>query len=96
MKKVFILFILAINLLSSPVYAAESINVKVQNSAELVTMSDNPSSNVWEYIDNLIEGPETLFNAACCKVCIKGKACGNSCISRSYTCRKGPGCACDG
>ncbi len=34
--------------------------------------------------------------ARCCKICTKGKACGDSCISRSYTCRKGPGCACDG
>jgi|GEM_PF-1230452 len=32
----------------------------------------------------------------CCKVCNKGKACGNSCINRSYTCTKAPGCACDG
>ena len=32
----------------------------------------------------------------CCKVCRKGQACGNSCISRRYTCRKPPGCACDG
>jgi hypothetical protein len=32
----------------------------------------------------------------CCKTCSKGKACGDSCISRSYTCHKGPGCACDG
>ena len=32
----------------------------------------------------------------CCKICRKGKACGNSCISRSYTCRKPPGCACNG
>ncbi len=31
----------------------------------------------------------------CCKVCSKGKACGNSCISRSYTCHKPPGCACN-
>lgn len=31
----------------------------------------------------------------CCKYCSKGKACGNSCISRSYTCRKGVGCACN-
>ncbi len=31
----------------------------------------------------------------CCKVCTTGKACGDSCISRSYTCHKGPGCACD-
>ena len=33
---------------------------------------------------------------ACCKVCRKGQACGNSCISRRYTCRKPPGCACNG
>jgi hypothetical protein len=33
--------------------------------------------------------------AQCCKTCRKGKACGNSCISRSYTCNKPPGCACD-
>lgn len=32
----------------------------------------------------------------CCKICTKGKACGNSCISRSYTCHQPPGCACDG
>ena len=31
----------------------------------------------------------------CCKVCRKGKACGNSCIRASYTCHKGRGCACD-
>ncbi len=36
-----------------------------------------------------------LFNAACCKICSKGKACGDSCISRSYTCHKGRGCACN-
>jgi hypothetical protein len=33
--------------------------------------------------------------SSCCKICSKGKACGDSCISRSYTCHKGPGCACD-
>jgi hypothetical protein len=31
----------------------------------------------------------------CCKICRKGKACGDSCIARSKTCRKPPGCACD-
>lgn len=33
---------------------------------------------------------------SCCKICKKGKACGNSCISRSYNCTKSKGCACDG
>lgn len=32
----------------------------------------------------------------CCKVCREGKACGDSCISRSDTCHVGSGCACDG
>jgi hypothetical protein len=32
----------------------------------------------------------------CCKICTTGKACGNSCISRRYTCHQPPGCACDG
>jgi endonuclease YncB( thermonuclease family) len=31
----------------------------------------------------------------CCKICRKGKACGNSCIRRTYTCRKKLGCACN-
>ena len=39
--------------------------------------------------------PEKTLPAACCKMCSKGKACGDSCISRSKTCRKGVGCACD-
>jgi hypothetical protein len=30
----------------------------------------------------------------CCRVCSTGKACGNSCISRTFTCRQGAGCAC--
>ena len=33
---------------------------------------------------------------ACCKVCKKGKACGNSCIKKTHNCSKPKGCACDG
>jgi hypothetical protein len=33
--------------------------------------------------------------AECCKVCSRGKACGNTCINRDYRCHKGRGCACD-
>ena len=32
----------------------------------------------------------------CCKICRKGKACGDSCIARDKKCYKPPGCACDG
>jgi len=42
--------------------------------------------------------PEELLFAqgGCCRTCSKGKACGNSCISRNYTCHQPRGCACDG
>lgn len=36
------------------------------------------------------------YATACCKVCKKGKACGDSCISRDKACHQGKGCACDG
>jgi endonuclease YncB( thermonuclease family) len=40
--------------------------------------------------------PQAITEPAkkCCKVCRKGQPCGNSCISRRYTCRKPVGCAC--
>lgn len=33
--------------------------------------------------------------AACCRVCNIGKACGNSCINSQLTCHQPPGCACN-
>ncbi len=39
---------------------------------------------------------EKTTSLACCKTCKKGKACGDSCISKSYKCHKPKGCACDG
>jgi hypothetical protein len=32
----------------------------------------------------------------CCRICRRGKACGDSCINRAYTCHRPPGCACNG
>lgn len=31
----------------------------------------------------------------CCKVCVKGRACGDSCIDAYYECHVGEGCACN-
>lgn len=38
--------------------------------------------------------PPREMDASCCKVCSKGYACGNSCISRNKQCHQPPGCAC--
>lgn len=54
------------------------------------------ASTFWNSIGRLRTNDAVIWSAACCKVCRKGKACGNSCISRSYQCHKGRGCACDG
>ncbi len=32
----------------------------------------------------------------CCRICRRGKACGNSCIARNLTCHQPRGCACNG
>lgn len=40
--------------------------------------------------------PPSTRARTCCRVCGKGKACGDGCISARYTCRKPSGCACNG
>jgi hypothetical protein len=34
------------------------------------------------------------FTAKCCRVCKKGKPCGDTCIAQDNICHVGPGCAC--
>ena len=41
------------------------------------------------------DAPACIPRDRCCKVCSKGIACGNSCISANKNCHKGRGCACD-
>ncbi len=41
-----------------------------------------------------LPAPITKNFNSCCKVCNKGKPCGDSCISRNKSCHKGVGCAC--
>ena len=60
------------------------------------TISASQEASICLTTTEQIAAPGLLQPAACCKVCKKGKACGNSCISKSKTCRKAPGCACDG
>lgn len=38
--------------------------------------------------------PEDGGGGRCCKVCHRGKPCGDSCISAGKACNKPPGCAC--
>jgi competence protein ComEC len=42
-----------------------------------------------------VAAPAQAAPQSCCRICTRGKACGNSCIRRDYQCRQPPGCACD-
>ena len=53
-------------------------------------------SSLYNYSPGATYNSSEIKSPSCCKVCTTGKACGDSCISQSYTCHKGPGCACDG
>ncbi len=41
------------------------------------------------------KGNEPSQNPSCCKICRKGKACGDSCIAEEKMCTRLEGCACD-
>jgi hypothetical protein len=65
------------------------------DAVELVGNSES-ASTYWSDVFASSNQQEKIWAVACCKVCKKGKACGDSCISRSYNCTKGVGCACNG
>lgn len=50
---------------------------------------------LWTMIGAPVRAAECVPAAKCCKVCDEGQACGNTCISRSKSCHKGRGCACN-
>jgi hypothetical protein len=41
-------------------------------------------------------GGDSTGPSGCCKICTTGKPCGDTCIERTKSCDKGPGCACQG
>ncbi|WP_299443847.1 hypothetical protein [uncultured Rhodospira sp.] len=62
--------------------------------APVLTTTASPAPALSTPIET--DGPGFETARACCKICHKGKACGDSCINRAYTCHRPPGCACNG
>lgn len=62
--------------------------------AELVVSGEEIVCN--DLVFDAIPDALLIAQGGCCRMCSKGKACGNSCISRSNTCHQPRGCACDG
>lgn len=73
--------------------AAATVIANYGSSSARAAESAERTSSAATMSDVLAPAP---LPAACCKVCSKGKACGDSCIARSKECHQPPGCACDG
>lgn len=67
--------------------------VIVTTSGLSVAPDASPQGSALDRLRALVDRPTAVY---CCKVCSNGKACGDSCISRSKTCQKVVGCACNG
>ena len=72
--------------------AAISADIGVVPSNQLIHRSitfHSVSSPLRALLDD-----EQASDSRCCKVCTKGKPCGDTCIAQDKTCHVGPGCAC--
>lgn len=74
----------------APIGAELAINEQVELPVDLLVVEPLIDQGLSEQCDTMD------LASTCCKICRKGKACGNSCISKDKTCHKGKGCACDG
>jgi hypothetical protein len=86
------------------------MSLSISTASELPSQTSQPQElNHWiipasaappsdKLLRSLGVSPGSLHSVAqaCCKVCRKGKACGDTCISRDKECHTPPGCACDG
>ena len=63
------------------------------------TSADSTDPAADDSTDDSAETSTTLKEAqskpVCCRICLQGKACGDSCIAAELTCQSAPGCACD-
>lgn len=91
--------LLAVTLAGSPAWANQPGGDVAEASQTLEAAAFLDTDAVHDVIEQFESAGESESRdaaAKCCKICRKGKACGDSCISKSKTCHKGPGCACNG
>lgn len=96
MRKVLAIVAAGLLFLAPAVPAQEEAPPENASDAGFLQIELDPELPAFPWSPDLLASAAACIPASkCCKICDKGKACGNSCISRSYTCHKGRGCACD-
>lgn len=98
--KTLFVFLITFNAFVGAAYAADLVAdaAITQEQTQSATLSIDEFPTVSTYLKQLKASPfgNAELSQQCCKVCRKGKACGDSCIAKDKTCHKSPGCACDG
>jgi endonuclease YncB( thermonuclease family) len=74
-------------------YSTDYVNEETNAKAKKLGLWRGQFVAPWDWRRGERLTPEV--QKTCCKICRRGKACGNSCIRRTYTCQKQSGCACD-
>jgi hypothetical protein len=91
-------FVFCVSISAADLQASEALHdvqIPVQVDSVSCDEAETLESKVLSGFEPIkIDGDQ--LTSGCCKVCKKGKACGDSCIARNKTCHKGRGCACDG
>ncbi|HEU4579834.1 MAG TPA: hypothetical protein VFS67_16355 [Polyangiaceae bacterium] len=57
--------------------------------------ADRPASEADEPPEERTTLSAAREEPVCCRLCMQGKACGDSCIASELICQAAPGCACD-
>jgi hypothetical protein len=77
--------------------ASDTVPASTANEGSQVTSQFVPTRSAAFLTSLGIETPQAaVAQQGCCKICTRGKACGNTCISQDKVCHVGRGCACDG
>lgn len=88
--------LVGLGLVVATVLTLGAISPRSPSAADVMALASPPRSAAFMQSFGLEPSSATASTQACCKVCTKGKACGDTCIAREKTCRTPPGCACDG
>jgi hypothetical protein len=84
-------WVFAVVLLTGPSYA---LIPQEGGPAVLATPADAFGADASD-AGSVPDEPACIPRDECCRVCDRGKACGNSCIKATYNCHKGRGCSCN-
>ena len=101
MKALNVCLLVLISLFSTVTFSS-TVDNQTDNQNLVVESERNDflANNTYEgssFINELVaKSSDVSFAKYCCKTCKKGKACGDSCISKTKVCYKAEGCACNG